>query len=87
MSAQFTGEHEGLKISISKFTKLRRRICVSTESSGTHNVCACVHHEHVILLLSEIDIQHLTEDNDMMLKNDHDSVRQMYSKDSGDGYW
>ena len=34
--AQFTAEHEGLMISISKFTKLRPHHCVLAGSSGNH---------------------------------------------------
>ena len=40
--AEFTVEHEGLMISISKFTKLRPHHCVLASSSGTHNVCVIV---------------------------------------------
>ena len=63
--AQFTAEHEGLKISILKFTKLRPRHCVLAGSSGSHNVCVCMHQENTKLILNEIDIQHLTADTDM----------------------
>ena len=69
--AQFTAEHEGLKISISKFTKLRLRHCVLAGSSGSHNVCICMHLENIKLMLNEINIQHLTEDTDMSLNNYH----------------
>ena len=54
--AQFTSEHEGLKISISEFIKLRTRHCVPAGSSGTYKVCVCVHHENVKLMLHEINI-------------------------------
>ena len=40
---QFTSEHEGLRVSISNFTK---------------HVCVCVYHENVKLMLNEINIQH-----------------------------
>ena len=57
LHAQFTKEHEGLKINISKFTKLRPRHCVLAGSSGSHNVCACLYHEKFMLILSKIKIQ------------------------------
>ena len=60
--------------SISKFTKLRTRHCVLAESSRSHNLCVCMHHENIKLMLHNINIQHLTEDTDMSLNNYHDCV-------------
>ena len=54
--AQFTAEQEGLKISISKFTKLRRRHCGLARSSGSRNVYVCMHHENIKLMLNEMNI-------------------------------
>ena len=71
--AQFTSEHESLEIIISTLTKLRSRYCVLAGSSGTNNVCVCVHHENFKLMLNEINIQHLTKDTKMMLKDYYDS--------------
>ena len=50
--AQFTLEHEGLKISISKFTKFRPCHCLLAGSSSTHNMCDCMHHKNVKLILT-----------------------------------
>ena len=66
--AQFTVEHECLKISYSKFTKLRPCHCVLAGSSGSPNVCVWMHHENIKLMLNEINIQHLT-DTGMSLNN------------------
>ena len=71
---QFTWDHEDLKINIFKFTKLRPRHCVLAGSSSTYNVCIWVHRENFQLVLDEINIQHLTVDTDMMLKNYHDCL-------------
>ena len=65
---QLTSEHEGLKIIIFKFTKHRPRHCIIAGSSSTQSVCVCVHHENVKLMSNEINIKHLPQDNDMMLK-------------------
>ena len=56
LHTQFTSEHEGLNISIFNLTKLRPGHCVPAGSSGTHNVCVCVHHENVKLMLNEINV-------------------------------
>lgn len=39
------------KISFSKFALLRPKHCVLAGSSGTHNVCVCLYHENVNLML------------------------------------
>ena len=72
--AQFTIEHEGLEISISKFTKIRPPHCVLAGSSGSNNVCVCMHHENIKLVLNEIYIQHLRVDTGMSLNNYHDCL-------------
>ena len=47
LHAQFTSEHEGLKISISKFIKRKPCHYILAGSSDSHNVCVCLHHENV----------------------------------------
>ena len=81
--AQFTEEHEGLKIGISIFTKLRPRHCVLAESNGNQNVCVCMQHEkNIKLMLNEINIQHLTEDTDMSLNNYHNCLDSIVCSES-----
>ena len=55
-------ENEYVNIGFTKFTELRPPNCVLAGSSGTHNVCVCVHHENVKLMLSAMDIENLTKD-------------------------
>ena len=80
--AQFTAEHEGLKISTSKFAKLRPRHCVLAGSSGRHNVCVCMNHENIKFMLNEINIHHLTVDTDMSLNNYHDCLDSIVCPES-----
>ena len=58
------------------------RHCAVAGSNDTHNLCVCVHHGNVKLMLNEINIQHLTEDNDIMLKNHHDCLDAIVCPDS-----
>ena len=67
-------EHEHLKIGFTKFTQLRPPHCVVAGSSGTHNVCVCVHHENVKLMLDAIDLESLTKNTPLPLKNYHDCI-------------
>ena len=83
---QFTSEHEGLNISISEFTKLRPRHCVLPRSSGSHNLCVCMHHGNVKLMLNVTDIRHLTQDTDMILKIYHDRLNVIVCPDPLSSY-
>ena len=85
--AQFTAEHQGLKISISKFTKLRPSHCLLSGSSSSHNVCVCMHHKNIKLMLKEINIQHLTEDTDTSLNNYHDCLDSIVCPESSSSYF
>lgn len=71
---QFKNEHENVKVSFTKFTQLRPAHCVLAGSSGTHVVCVCVHHENVKLMLSVINLEHLTKDTELPLKDYHDCI-------------
>ena len=79
---QFAAEHEGLEISISKLRKLRPRHCVLAGGSGSHNVYVCMHHENIKFMLSEFNIQNLTEDTDMSLNNYHDCLDSIVCSES-----
>lgn len=46
---KFLLSNPGIKISLSKFTKLRPKECIVVGKSGTHNVCVCKTHENVRL--------------------------------------
>lgn len=67
-------EHEHVKIGFTKFTQLRPPYCVLAGSSGTHNVCVCVYHENIKLLLDAIDLQSLTKNTSLILENYHDCI-------------
>lgn len=73
--AQFKAEHTDVKIGFTKFTQLRPLHCVLAGSSGTHTVCVCVHHENFKLMLSEINVNKLTEDSNMILNDYHDFIQ------------
>ena len=70
----FKKEYENVKIGFSKFAELRPPYCVLAGSSGTHNVCVCVHHENVKLMLASVDLNKLTENTFLVLNNYHDCI-------------
>ena len=51
-------KYPGIKIGFSMFCKRRPKWCITTNSSGSHNVCVCTHHQNVKLL---VDATMLTE--------------------------
>ncbi|KAJ8685607.1 hypothetical protein QAD02_021400 [Eretmocerus hayati] len=57
---KFKDLHAGLKIGVSKFAEIRPPQCVFAGSSGTHNVCVCVYHQNVKLMLEGMNISKLT---------------------------
>ena len=73
----FKKEHADVKVGLTKFTQLKPPNCVLAGSSGTHNVCVCVHHENVKLMLNSIDLQNLTKDTRIFLENYHDCIREI----------
>lgn len=77
-------ENEHVKVGFTKFTELRPAHCVLAGSSGTHNVCVCVHHENVKLMLSSMDIENLTKDTELTLKNYHDCIQAIVCTDAHD---
>ena len=53
-------------------------------TSGTHNVCVCVHHENVKLMLDAINLKHLTKDSDSPLKNYKDCINKIVCSQPSD---
>ena len=53
----FKADHQGIKISFSKFSELRPRQCVLAGSSGTHSVCVCTTHQNLKLC---VNLDHVT---------------------------
>lgn len=80
----FREEHEHVKIGLTKFTQLRPLHCVLSGSSGTHNVCVCVHHENVKLMLEAIGLDSLTKDTEISLKNYHDCIQAITCSNASD---
>ncbi|KYN27624.1 hypothetical protein ALC57_02985 [Trachymyrmex cornetzi] len=78
----FTSEYPDVKLSISTFTKLRPLHCVLAGSSGTHNVCVCVHHENIKLMMNDAYIQNLTKDTNMILTNYRDCLNAIVCSES-----
>ena len=80
----YKNANEYVNIGFTKFTELRPPYCVLAGSSGTHNVCMCGHHENGKLMLSAMDIENLTKDNQLPLKNYHDCIQAIVCNDSHD---
>lgn len=49
LHASFTKKYAGLKISLSKFFKLRPNECILANENGCHNVCVCKIHQNIKL--------------------------------------
>ena len=71
----FKKEHEHVIIGLTKFTQSRPPHCVLAGSSGTHNVCVCIYHENIKLMLNANDLECLTKDTNLVLKNYHDCIQ------------
>lgn len=71
---EFKNEHPSVKIGFTKFSQLRPLYCVFAGSSGTHNVCVCIYHENMKLMLNAIDIEHLTRNANFILKDFRDCL-------------
>ena len=57
----FKADHQGIKISFSKFAELRPRQCVLAGSSGTHSVCVCTTHQNYFkLMFTGANLDHVT---------------------------
>ena len=80
----FKEKYEHVKIGFTKFTQLRPPHCVLAGTSGTHNVCVCVHHENVKLMLNAIDLESLTKNSSMILKNYHDCIQTIVCANARD---
>lgn len=52
---QFCLKYADMKVSASKFTKLRPRNCITVGSAGTHNVCVCKIHQNLKLKFSSLN--------------------------------
>lgn len=66
---QFQYENANVNISFTSFTKLRPKNCVSAGSSGTHNVCVCLQHENMKLLIDAVDFKSLTKHRQTQVKD------------------
>ena len=80
----YKNENEYVNFGFTKFTEMRPQYCVLAESSGTHNVCVYEHHENVKLMLSGMDIENLSKDTQLSLKNYHDCIQAIVCNDSHD---
>ncbi|KAJ8684815.1 hypothetical protein QAD02_020608 [Eretmocerus hayati] len=77
LHAQYTQEYPDIKICLTKFTQLCPAQCILAGSSGTHNVCVCVHHENVEIMLEAIEIQDPTSNTQLALRTYQDYLRIM----------
>lgn len=51
LHTSFCFKYPEFPISVSKFTKLRPRNCITISSSGTYNICVCKIHQNMKLKL------------------------------------
>lgn len=68
------------KLGFSTFCKLRPKHCVLVGSSGTHCVCVCTIHENCSLMLDALNIETLTKESKMPMKNYKDCINMMICK-------
>ncbi|XP_065652547.1 uncharacterized protein LOC136079843 [Hydra vulgaris] len=50
----FKKDYPNVKVSLSKFCTLKPKWCITTNTSGTHNVCVCIHHQNTKFLIDAI---------------------------------
>ena len=50
----FKKDYPSIKVSLSKFCTLNPKLCITTNVSGTHNVCVCIHHQNTKFLIDAI---------------------------------
>ena len=50
----FKKDYPNVKVSLSKFCTLKPKWCITTNASGTHNVCVCIHHQNTKFLIDAI---------------------------------
>ena len=53
--SQYKSTFPGDKIVFSKFAELRPKWCRTVDQSGSHNVCVCIYHQNVKLMLSAVN--------------------------------
>ena len=53
--ARFKEEHPTIQIGLVKFYSFRPMVCVTSQSSNTLNVCVCIHHQNLKLMLAALD--------------------------------
>lgn len=54
---EFKNENPGIKIGRSKFCELRPKWCIIAGASGTHNVCVCLYHQNVKLMIAGANLK------------------------------
>lgn len=74
---KFQEQFPSIKIGLSKFAQIRPRNCVLAGASGTHNVCVCVHHENVHLMLDAINIEKLTCQSNHPIVSHRDAIKMV----------
>lgn len=55
--ALFKERNGECKIGLSKFAELRPKNVVLANASGTHNVCVCIKHQNVKLMIQAINLK------------------------------
>ena len=65
LHVKFKKEHPNIKICRSSFAALRPKWCINVDNTGSHNVCVCVYHQNVKLMIDackfKVDQHSLTD--------------------------
>lgn len=77
-----TKSHPEFSVSFSKFAQLRPKYCVLMGNRGTHAVCLCTHHQNCYLMFDAFDIENLSKDSGIPMKNYKDCMSQIICKDA-----
>lgn len=53
----FKEKHLSDKIGLTKFCELRPKECVTVNNHGMHNVCVCIYHQNVKLMMHAVNLK------------------------------
>lgn len=72
--AEFNETFPNIKVELSSFSKYRPKNCVSLGTTGAHNICVCIIHQNVKLMLEAVKIDYITNNK---IRNYKDCIQRL----------
>lgn len=73
----FKQENPTTSLGFSTFARHRPKNCCLPGQSGTHSVCVCTIHQNVKTMLDAINLEQLTVNKDIKMKDYKDCLKQL----------